>query len=240
MDRKIFEECGRAFADGVAASLADHEKKRRKTPELIDRKALLKWLRDYQLENFARFGYEREYNFIENLIKGIENEPTVESAPVVHGHWIKQKPNEEAMNAFHAMGIGKGMSAKSIYWTCSECGGWGTPTHKFCNNCGADMRKEKKMFKVGQWIWCIDQFNDDLEDAEVSGYLFMAECGNYIIASCEYAHWEDDFENQLEEMYEESMEYHGVELFMLKKDLCFETQSQAEDFLNEMKMDYRM
>ena len=66
--------------------------------------------------------------------------PTIEAAPVVHGEWIKQKPDEEVMNAFHAMGIGKGMSAKSIYWICSECGGWGTPTHKFCPNCGAKMR----------------------------------------------------------------------------------------------------
>lgn len=63
----------------------------------------------------------------------------VEAVPVVHGEWIRKKPDEEVMNAFHEMGIGKGMSAKSIYWTCSECGGWGTPTHKFCSNCGAKM-----------------------------------------------------------------------------------------------------
>lgn len=93
------------------------------------------------------------------------------------------------------------------------------------------------MFKVGQWIWCIDHFNDDLEEAEVSGYLFMAECGDYIIASSEYAHWEDDFKNQLEEMYEESIEYRGVEVFLLKKDSCFGTQNQAEDYLEEMRKD---
>ena len=33
----------------------------------------------------------------------------------------------------------------NIYWTCSECGFKGDCNHtitNFCNNCGADMRKE--------------------------------------------------------------------------------------------------
>lgn len=48
---------------------------------MIDEKGLLHWLRDYQFEFFAGVGCEKEYNFIENLIKGIENEPKV-------GEWI--------------------------------------------------------------------------------------------------------------------------------------------------------
>lgn len=49
--------------------------------DLIDKRPLLMWLRDYQFENYAGVGHEKEYNFIENLIKGIENEPTVEAIP---------------------------------------------------------------------------------------------------------------------------------------------------------------
>ena len=38
------------------------------------------------------------------------------------------------------------------------------------------------MFKVGQWIYAIEVEEDYWDEAEVSGLLFMAECGNYIIA----------------------------------------------------------
>ena len=83
------------------------------------------------------------------------------------------------------------------------------------------------MFKVGQWIYAIEVEEDYWEDAEVSGFLFMAECGNYIIACSEYVHWEDDFESQLEEMCNESFEDQGVAVYLLRKDLCFETENQA-------------
>lgn len=93
------------------------------------------------------------------------------------------------------------------------------------------------MFKVGQWIYAIEVEEDYWDEAEVSGLLFMAECGNYIIACSEYAHWEDDFENQLEEMCNESAEDCGIDVYLLRKDLCFETENQAEDYLNEMRED---
>lgn len=48
---------------------------------MIDERSLLNWLRNYQFENYAEVGHEKEYNFIESLIKGIENEPKV-------GEWI--------------------------------------------------------------------------------------------------------------------------------------------------------
>lgn len=57
---------------------------------MIDERSLLNWLRNYQFENYAEVGHEKEYNFIENLIKGIENEPKV-------GEWIpcsKEFPKE--------------------------------------------------------------------------------------------------------------------------------------------------
>ena len=71
----------------------------------------------------------------------VREQPTIEAVPVVYGEWIKNSPNIGVMEAFHRMGIGKEMSVNSIYWTCSVCGNWGTPNHKFCSNCGADMRK---------------------------------------------------------------------------------------------------
>lgn len=93
------------------------------------------------------------------------------------------------------------------------------------------------MFKVGQCIYAIEVEEDYWDEAEISGLLFMAECGNYIIACSEYMQWEDEFENQLEEMCEESRENFGVEVHLVKKDLCFETYYQAEDYRNEMRED---
>lgn len=58
------------------------------------------------------------------------------------GHWIKQKPDPEAMQMIHDMGLGKGMSVNSIYWTCSVCDNFGTPHHKYCCSCGAKMKGE--------------------------------------------------------------------------------------------------
>lgn len=57
------------------------------------------------------------------------------------GKWIRHKPDAETMRAFHMAGIGKGMSENSIFWTCSACGGWGTPAYNYCSNCGAKMDK---------------------------------------------------------------------------------------------------
>lgn len=59
-----------------------------------------------------------------------------------HAHWIKHKPNEEQMKVYHELGFGKAMGVKSIYWSCSNCNGWGTPAHKYCSNCGRKMDEE--------------------------------------------------------------------------------------------------
>ena len=101
--------------------------------DLISRSALLKEIRE-------RAGMWKQT--AEVFCEVIEGQPTVEAVPVVHGDWIKNKQNPEVMKKFHEMGMGKGMGVNSIYWTCSECGSWGTPTSNFCSNCGADMRKK--------------------------------------------------------------------------------------------------
>ncbi len=63
----------------------------------------------------------------------------VDVVEVVHGEWIKHKINPEAMRLFHQDGIAEAMGENSIFWTCSECKSWGTPAHKYCQNCGAKM-----------------------------------------------------------------------------------------------------
>lgn len=66
--------------------------------------------------------------FITDVVKEIQGQPTVEAVPVVHAEWIHIGGDE---------------------WCCSECGNvistegsWEKPTGKFCEECGADMRKK--------------------------------------------------------------------------------------------------
>ena len=53
--------------------------------ELIDKKSLLIALVNWQMEQFSEVGHEREFNLLEMLIHGVENEPVVEAVPVVNG-----------------------------------------------------------------------------------------------------------------------------------------------------------
>ena len=99
--------------------------------EYIDRADLIK-----NLNKFAPEHYKALVNQI------MMKQPTVDVVEVKHGEWIKNKPNHEMMKAFHDLGIGKGMAKKSIFWTCSCCGTWGTPRYKYCQECGAKMDKE--------------------------------------------------------------------------------------------------
>ena len=100
--------------------------------DLISRKGVVNWLENYKFENYASVGHEKEYNFIENLIKGIQNEPTVEARP--SGKWRKY----EDIDCVE-------------FIKCSVCDGifydgdndtFDRP-YNFCPNCGADMRGGK-------------------------------------------------------------------------------------------------
>ena len=44
--------------------------------DLIDRGALVRHLVDWQMESFSEVGHEKEYNLLDMIIRGIENEPT--------------------------------------------------------------------------------------------------------------------------------------------------------------------
>ena len=78
------------------------------------------------------------------VARAIEDTPEADVAEVKHGEWIRHSPDVAKMRAFHELGIGKGMSEKSIFWTCSCCGSWGTLTQKYCSECGAKMDGGKK------------------------------------------------------------------------------------------------
>lgn len=58
---------------------------------------------------------------------------------------IKHSPDIEKMRDFHKLGLGKGMSERSIFWTCSNCEMWTSLAHKFCPNCGAKFETEQAL-----------------------------------------------------------------------------------------------
>lgn len=88
--------------------------------------------------------YSTQYCEREKALSIIKAQPTADVVEVRHGEWIKQKPDPEVMKEFHNMGLGKGMSVNSVYWICSICETWGTPTHKYCCSCGAKMDGKRR------------------------------------------------------------------------------------------------
>ena len=75
--------------------------------------------------------------------------------------------------------------------------------------------------RVGDTIWCI-------EGDDYCGILYMATCGNYVIGCAEYPCFQDDFDSQLEDMAEESLENSGVEVYMFRREDVFLTVREAE------------
>lgn len=103
--------------------------------DLIDRDKLLLILKKNDEEYWNSKG--GGYTVSQDIIDEIRFMPKVDTDR--HAHWIKHKPNEEQMKAYHRLGFGKAMNVKSIYWLCSNCNGWGTPAYKYCPHCGCKM-----------------------------------------------------------------------------------------------------
>ena len=61
----------------------------------------------------------------------IEEAPTVDAVPVVHGRWIP-KGYATFKNKFEEVQI-------PTFFKCSECGTVRTDKYKYCPNCGAKM-----------------------------------------------------------------------------------------------------
>ena len=57
-----------------------------------------------------------------------------------YGKWVEHSPDVAAMRAFHKLGIGRGMSENSIFYTCSCCDSFGSLYQNYCFNCGAEMK----------------------------------------------------------------------------------------------------
>lgn len=86
---------------------------------LIDADALMK-----AIKNFRWFGVPNTLKLMFDYLKIIINEqPTIEAAPVVHGRWIG--PTR--------------VDANSNKYECSECGFWGVPGWAACPKCTAKM-----------------------------------------------------------------------------------------------------
>ena len=63
-------------------------------------------------------------------------------------HWIRHTPDKNIMQEFHKQGIGRGMSENSIFWTCSNCGGWGNLSFNYCPSCGAKIEEAEQALKL--------------------------------------------------------------------------------------------
>ena len=92
---------------------------------LIDRDALIANLREHR-ENVESGGHTLNVMYcigLDNAISRIEEQPTIDAAPVVHGEWVN------IVGGFFEMG------------RCSVCGGqWPTAGGlNYCPNCGAKM-----------------------------------------------------------------------------------------------------
>lgn len=94
--------------------------------------------------------------------------------------------------------------------------------------------KIQDQYEIGQLVFGVEYDGDHLDEAEVSGYLFLAECGDYLICAPDYVHCNGDIKRQLREMYNDSLNNYGVEIHMLHKDLTFTTCEEAEAVLKEL------
>lgn len=95
--------------------------------EYIDREAIMKFpiRKDHCDKEHAN---EHFINGIESVLEYVENLPSADVAPMVHGRWVHLGGDE---------------------WCCSACGfvistegSWEKPTKKYCEDCGAKMEGE--------------------------------------------------------------------------------------------------
>lgn len=99
--------------------------------ELIDKKPLIINLIDWQMEQFAEVGHEKEFNLLDMIIRGVENEPTIDAKKVVYGKWIKLEGNWKSSETGEPL----------VVHQCSECGNYFVHApYNFCPECGSDMR----------------------------------------------------------------------------------------------------
>lgn len=86
-----------------------------------------------------------------------------------------------------------------------------------------------KHFTSGQPIWVIerDEYN---EEAEVTGYIFIAEAAEYAIAS-PYINGEEDLDYIMEYHAEESMSNYTNALTVIPIEDCYSSKEEASKAL---------
>ena len=89
--------------------------------DLISRKALMKYMRDYKWE----FALNSDFS---KAIEMVDVQPTVEAKEVVHGEWVRTKFASEYICS----------NCQAL--TYAELTRTGYKNFNFCPNCGADMR----------------------------------------------------------------------------------------------------
>lgn len=87
---------------------------------LIDADALIEIIKEEKEDNDAHCRL-----CMDATIDIIDEQPTVEARPVVHGEWLEVK------------------GCLSWFYKCSECGMLHEYKRNFCHDCGADMRGDK-------------------------------------------------------------------------------------------------
>lgn len=78
----------------------------------------------------------------------------------------------------------------------------------------------------GTTIYCLE------EDGYV-GYLYMATCKDYVLATSEYIHCLSDFDNQLKEMSEVFLELGETDIHIFSKDKVFISEEAAKQALGK-------
>ena len=98
--------------------------------DLIDRKKLFNDLADH-------WGIPRDWDgridqLCEDALGAIEDAPTVDAVPVVHGRWLEDYETFVNDNGYESEPIQTG-------WVCSACGSHELSARNYCPNCGAKM-----------------------------------------------------------------------------------------------------
>lgn len=85
--------------------------------------------------------------------------------------------------------------------------------------------------KVGDDIWCIEEFDDGFG---VACYRFMSMVGDYCFVTSFFAHCES-YEVQLEEMVDDCENWGHTDITVIHKSKVFPTKAEAEKALEEME-----
>lgn len=102
--------------------------------DLISRSAFKNYLEEIRQDYLEEDTMSSDFaaNVIETVQdKYLEDFPTVDAVPVVHGRWVHD---------------GQRIHNGVDWWHCSECNTPATGVeikYNFCHNCGADMRERK-------------------------------------------------------------------------------------------------